>query len=358
MVGEAAAGVLAPAGGVLDRYPRVQITDKTADRKGKRLNRPILVIVGHSELGADGGQQYLPQFRYLQHLVGSQNIELTYDIREDVVCLGGKRDSNIKVPVQHHVICQVVLKLSHALQQMRCSYSAGERVLDEVRTRFGERAKCRKHGEPAQAVAKKGRWSVQPVNHFRQQALDKSGQVIDGWFIDTGSACRRLDRHQLHGVVEQLRPSPKLYNAAARIGKTEQTDFGSRIGPRRDQPFSDAAQRDVRGGARERRTELFCTTTIAFPGGWCPSIYSNIRASLRVISISGSSYCGLVGCSTIGDSLQFQPALILICRNSDFPCQNLFSPHLGRGLSILRRRSDGRLSRDNRHCNGCGPRSV
>src|SRR6266576_4070705 len=350
MVGEAAAGVLAPAGGVLDRYPRVQITDKTADRKGKRLDRPILVIVGHSELGADGGQQYLPQLRYLQHLVGSRNIELTYDIREDVVRLGGKRDSNIKVPVQHHVICQVVLKLSHALQQMRCSYSAGKRVLDEVRTRFGERAKCRKHGESAQAVAKKGRWSVQPVNHFRQQTLDKSVQVIDGCFIDTGSASRRLDRHQLHGVVEQLRPSPKRYNAAARIGKTEQTDFGSRIGPRRDQPFSDAAQRDVCGRARERCTELLCTTTtVAFPGERRLFIRSNGPASIRVISISGSSYCGLVGCSTIGDSLQFQPALILICRNSDFPWQNLFSPHLGRGLSILRRRSDGRLSRDNRH---------
>src|SRR5215471_11928954 len=137
MVGEAAASKLTPAGGVFFRYPRVQITDKTADRKGKRLNRPVLIIVGHCKLGADCGKQHFPQLRYVQHLVGSRSVELTYDIGEDFVRLGGRRDSHVKVPVQHHVIGQVVLERSHALQQMGWSYSAGKRVLDEVRTRFG-----------------------------------------------------------------------------------------------------------------------------------------------------------------------------------------------------------------------------
>src|SRR5262245_3706697 len=222
MVGEAAAGELTPAGGVFFRNPRVRITNKTADRKRERLHALILIIVRHSELGADCGQQQLPQLRCLQHLISSRSIELTYDIREDVVRLGGKRDSNIKVPVQHHVICQVVLKLSHALQQMRCSYSAGKCVLDEVSTRFGECAKCRKHGEPAQAVAKKGRWSVEPLNHFRQQTLDKSIQFIDGCFTDTGAASRRLTRHHLDRV-EQLRTSTKRYKPPASIGNKEKT---------------------------------------------------------------------------------------------------------------------------------------
>src|SRR6202023_804394 len=153
MIGESAAGEFTPAGGVYFRYPRVQITYKTADRKGKRLDRLILIMVGHSKLRADCGQQRLSQLRYRQHPVGSRSIEFTYDIREDSVRLGVRRDSNIELLVQHHVINHVILKLSPALQQMRWPYSAGKRVFDEVHTRFGERTKGGKHGESAQAVA-------------------------------------------------------------------------------------------------------------------------------------------------------------------------------------------------------------
>src|ERR1700756_5899114 len=136
MVGEASAGELAPTGGVFDRYPRVQITDKTANRKGKRLNRPILIIVGHSKLGAECGQQRVPQLRYLQHPGGSGSVELTDDVPEDFVRLRVRRDSHIEPLMQHHVVRQVVLKVSPALQQVRRSNSAGIGVPDELRTRL------------------------------------------------------------------------------------------------------------------------------------------------------------------------------------------------------------------------------
>src|SRR4249919_1264549 len=137
MVGELAAGELTPPGGVFFRNPRVRITDEAADREGKGLEASILVIIGHSKLGTDRGQQHFPQLWYLQHPVGSRSIELPYDIREDFVRLGERGKPDIKVPMQHHVVSQVVLKLSPALQQMRRSYSAGKCVFDEVHTRFG-----------------------------------------------------------------------------------------------------------------------------------------------------------------------------------------------------------------------------
>src|SRR5262245_35462729 len=96
-------------------------------------------------------------------------------------------------------------------------------------------------------MAKKGGWSVQPANHFRQQSCDKSVQAIDGCFLDAGSPSRRLDRHQLHRLVEQLWPPPKRYDAATRIGKTEQTGLGTGIWPRRDQPLSAAGRSDLSG---------------------------------------------------------------------------------------------------------------
>src|SRR4029078_11681244 len=142
-----------------------------------------------------------------------------------------------------------------------------------------------KHGESAQAVAKKGRWSVQPVDHFRQQALDKSIQVTDGRFIDTRSAPRRLDRHHLHRVIEQSPPGPERSKAAARIGKTEQPGFGIRIGPRCDQPLSSGARPDLPGGEKERGMEIFRPGSIApLAGGWRLFINSNIRISPWVIS--------------------------------------------------------------------------
>ena len=90
VVGEPTACELAPASGVFFRNPRVRVADETADREGKWLDRLILIIVGHSKLGADCGQQHLPQLRYLQHPVGGRSIELPDDIREDFVGLGVK----------------------------------------------------------------------------------------------------------------------------------------------------------------------------------------------------------------------------------------------------------------------------
>src|SRR5262245_4813917 len=137
MVGEPATGELAPSGRVFFRDPRVRVADKTGDWKGERFDGLVPKIVGHPKLGADCGQQSFSQLRCLQHPVGSWKIKLTYDTREDFVRLGVRRDSNIEVPVQHHVTGQVVLKLSPAPQQMRWFYSAGKRVLDETRTTFG-----------------------------------------------------------------------------------------------------------------------------------------------------------------------------------------------------------------------------
>ena len=130
-------------------------------------------------------------------------------------------------------------------------------------------------------MAKKGRWSVQPVDHFRQQTLDKCIQVTDGCFIDTRSAPRRLDGHHLHRVIEQSPPGPERSKAAARIGKTEQTGFGFRIGPRCDQPLSGGARRNLTGGYKDRRMEIFRPGPIApLAGGRRLFTNSDIRISL------------------------------------------------------------------------------
>src|SRR6478752_3318308 len=115
MVGESTAGELAPTSGVFFRDPGVRIADKATNREGEGLDRLKLIFVGHSKLGADCRQQYFPQFWYLQHLVGGRSIELPDDIREDLVGLGVRGNSQVKLPAQHHVVDKVVLELPPAL---------------------------------------------------------------------------------------------------------------------------------------------------------------------------------------------------------------------------------------------------
>src|SRR5215471_3625367 len=113
---------------------------------------------------------------------------------------------------------------------MRRSHAAGKDVLDELRTPVTQRTKRRVHRQSAQAVAKKSRRSVQPIKQFRQHAFDETIHVVDRRFIDASPASWWLNGHDLHGLVEQLRPSAERYDAAASIRKTKQTGFRGGVG--------------------------------------------------------------------------------------------------------------------------------
>src|SRR5262245_13152409 len=145
MVAEATPREFCPADRIFCRYPGVQIADKTTDREGERLYRLMPIVGGHCKFGADRRQQEFSQLRYFEHPVSCRSIELTYDIREDVVRLRIWRSAKIELRVQHHVINQVVLKRSPALQQLRWPNPAGKRVLDVALRGLRQRAKRRKH---------------------------------------------------------------------------------------------------------------------------------------------------------------------------------------------------------------------
>src|SRR5262245_5734233 len=143
------------------------------------------------------------------------------ELREHIVGLGIWRKVDSELGQLEQIVRQPLLEWSEIQDPIGRPRPRGKQMDWPWPRRMDEAARSFVHGQATETVPKERKRPIEDVCHLGHQLVDEFTDVGHRLFVDAAEAPGRLDRHDLDGWVERLRPIVIHGRAAAGEWKTE-----------------------------------------------------------------------------------------------------------------------------------------